>query len=157
MADVYPDEGCDLILASFPKGATPPATLYVGMFTSSGGPTSVPPRNATLAALPAGFAEVSTAGWSTYARQPVTAASWSAPASGTLWGVSGRIVTGPQVSFPLPTGIYTPADPIVGFLVADSLTGGKAVYYSNFADLTPIVTLAIGDSVRVTPQLLMGS
>jgi hypothetical protein len=157
VADIFPDEGLDVILGGFPKGVVP-ATLYVGLFTSSHGPSSVPPSSQVLAGGPAnGYGEVQVAGWSTYARQPVQASQWGAAAAATIWGLVGRAVTGPQVTFPTATGIYNPTDPIVGYLIADALTGGHAVLYSNFDDLTPITVLAIGDTVKVTPKLGMGN
>ena len=34
MAEIFPNEGLDLIYAGYPKGATGPANTWLGLFTS---------------------------------------------------------------------------------------------------------------------------
>lgn len=155
MAAVYPTEGLDVLLAAFPKG-TVPATLYVGLFTSSNGSTSVPDVTALLASLSGGFAEVDDSEWTTYERQAVAEGSWSAPFDAVLWTVTGRQVNSPQLTFPATSGTYLPADPVVGYFVADALTAGHAIVYSNFADTVPIPGLTPGDDVKLTAGMGFG-
>jgi hypothetical protein len=156
MADTFPDEGLDLILAQVPK--VWPANTYIGLWTSAAGGSTAPAANATIAAMGTNYAEVATAGWSTYARQTHAAAGWSgAIGAKTIWTVAGRGCDGTQVSFPVPTGAYNPTNPICGFMVCDGLTTGKAYFYSNFTDTTPITALAIGDTVKVTPTWGFGN
>lgn len=158
MADMFPDEGLDVILATFPRGTTTPANLYVGLFTG-GTASTVPASSATVASMGGTFAEVLTAGWSTYARQAIasTTGGWGAPGAQTIWSVTGRGVVGSQVSFNAPTSAYTPSNAINGFFIADASTAGHAVYYSNFSDTTGIASLAIGDVIKVTPTFGYGN
>lgn len=159
MSDCFPDEGLDIILAIFPRNGSNIATLYAGLFTSSNGGSAVPAASATIASMGTGYAECQTAQWSSYARQPIAAASWGAVAAKTAWGTTGRGVDAAQVSFPAPASAYNPANPICGFFIADSAAvgAGHAIYYSNFSDTAPIASLAIGDVVKVTPAFGFGN
>src|ERR1700761_8939247 len=101
MASIFPDEGLDVILGTFPRGTTTPANLYIGLFTSSNGGSAVPASGAVLAGtIGTGYAECATAGWSTYARQVIasTTSGWGAPGAQTIWTVTGRGVVGAAVS-----------------------------------------------------------
>lgn len=151
MAEIFPDEGLDVILGIFPKGGSNVTTLYVGLFTSSNGGSSVPASSATISSMGSGYAEVSTGEWTTYARCSISAGSWGSVGAKTIWSQSCRGVDGPQVSFTAPTGSYSPTNPMCGFFIADALTGGHAIYYSNFSDNSTISSLALGDVVKVTP------
>ncbi|MCA1572427.1 MAG: hypothetical protein LC798_19425 [Chloroflexi bacterium] len=134
IAENFPDEGTDYILGVIPKGATTPATLYLGLFTSQTA-TTVPAATAVLA-TGTGVTEATGSG---YARQSIAAAAWAAAS-----GASGtRRTLGPQVTF-TATGAL---GPITGFFIA---TAGVALFYANFDDGTA-VTLQNGDSLRVTP------
>lgn len=162
MADMYPDEGLDVILGVFPRGGTIPANLYVGLFTG-GSSSTVPTSAATIAAMTGTFAEVTTGsaptGWPAYARQPIasTTSGWAAPGAQTIWSVTGRGVVGGQVSYSPPVAAYSPTNAVNGFFIADAITSGHAVYYSNFSDTTGIASLAIGDVIKVTPTMGFGN
>ena len=57
MAEIFPNEGLDLIYAAVPKGATGPANTWLGLFTVWSASTV-----AGSAAVIASWAEVSVAG-----------------------------------------------------------------------------------------------
>jgi hypothetical protein len=156
MADIFPDAGLDYLLTLFPKNTvTVPTTLYLALF-KGGSATTVPTSAATLAAMTGTFAEVTTTDYPGYARVAVAAADWGAPAADAdIWGVAARAVTSAQKSFAAASSAATPTLPINGFFICTVPTGtsGVPVYFSNFDDTTGISSLAIGDIVRVTPQL----
>ncbi len=159
MADMFPDEGLDLILAVIPKNGTPPANMYAGIFTSSNGTSSVPAASATIPSMGTGYAECATGEWTTYARQTQAATAWGSPAAKTIWSVSGRGVdASAQLSFPAPSVAYNPANPMQGFFLANGSTAGAgtAYYYSNWNDMAGIASLGIGDVVKVTPTFGWG-
>lgn len=137
MAEIFPDEGLDLILSYIPKGTAPPTTLYVGLFSSQTA-TTVPANTAVLATA-TGVTEVAGTG---YARQSIAAAAWAAQSAAT----GGRKTVGPQVTF-TAGGAWSAAN---GFFISDSLTGGKAFLYANFDDGVA-VTLQNGDTLKLTP------
>lgn len=164
MADLFPDEGLDALLAIVPKQGTTPTQMFVGLYTAQGG-TSIPSNQATLAVAgnvsSQGCKEVSVTQWSTYLRITFPSGSWGAQSSSTVWSTSGRIVTGsvPAV-FPAPTGTYNPSpDSIAGFFLANAsfAFSGIAYYYSNFADTSLIASLSVGDVVKVTPTFGLGN
>lgn len=139
MAEIFPDEGLDLILGYIPKGTAPPTTLYIGLFTSQTA-TTVPASTAVLATA-TGVTEATGTG---YARQSIAAASWGAQTAAT----SGRKTTAGQVTFPaVGAGGW---GTINGFFIADSATAGKAFFYCNFDDGQSIVT-SPNDVIKVTP------
>lgn len=149
MASIIPDEGRDYLLGIVPKAGTTPATLYLGLFTS-----------ATASTVPAGTAVLATAtgvteaGYSGYARVSVASTDWGAQAADTIWSVAVRSVTASQKAFGAATA--TSAIAINGFFLATALTGGIAIYYSNFDDTTAIASLAIGDVIKITPKFGQG-
>lgn len=151
MAEIFPNEGLDYLLGIVPKGATTPATLYLGLFTG-GSAATVPGATATLAAMGGTFSEAS--GPPSYARVAVAAADWGTVGNQTIWGTAYRSVVAAQKSFQAATAPYATA--INGFFLATALTGGVAVYYSNFDDETAIASLALGDIIRVTPKFGLG-
>ncbi len=164
MADVFPDEGLDALLAIVPKLGTNPIQMFVGLYTAQGG-VSIPANNALLAVagnvFSQGCKEVSATQWTTYARQTIIAAGWGAQAASTVWSTSGRIVTASSaLTFPAPTVGYNPTpDSIAGFFLANAsfANSGLAYYYSNFGDSSLIATLSIGDLVKVTPTFGIGN
>jgi hypothetical protein len=156
-ADMFPDEGLDLLLAIVPKNGTNWTNTYVGLFTSAAGGSAVPAANATIASMGTNYAECLVAGWSTYVRQTHAATGWGAVGAKTIAGTVGRGCDGTQVSFPAPTGAYSPTNPICGFFLSDLSTNGKSIFYANFSDTTPISALAIGDIVKVTPTFGYGN
>lgn len=139
MAEIFPDEGLDVILGVIPKGGTTPATLWMGLFTSQTAST-VPAANAVLSTS-TGVTEATGTG---YARQTIAAGSWGAQAAAT----GGRKTTAGQVTFPtVGAGGW---GTITGFFVANAATAGTALFYANFDDTTAIVTSA-NDVIKVTP------
>lgn len=139
MAEIFPTEGLDYILGVIPKGATTPATLYLGLFTSQ--TASTVPANTAVLSTQTGVTETT---YTAYARQALTAATWGAIAAGT----GGRKATYPQVTF--PTVGATPGGNINGFFIATANTAGIAIFYANFDDTTAI-TPATNDIIKVTP------
>lgn len=144
MAEIIPDEGLDYILAIVPKNGTNIATTYLGLFTSQ--TASTVPASTAVLATPTGVTE---AGYTSYARQSIAAASWGTTGAKTIWTQSARGTTAGQVSFPAATATYSTA--INGFFIATASTAGIALAYSNFDDTTAVATMAIGDIVRLTP------
>jgi len=162
MADVFPNEGLDNLLAIVPKGGAAPSNTWVGLFTA-GGATSVPAATVNLSQLAGagtvGFAEVSTTLWTTYTRMTAAAGSWGGQGGSTIWSTVGRAVQGSQTAFPAPSGSYSPALPIAGFFLANALAygAGSAWYYSNFEDGSTIAGLSTGDVVKVSPGFGFGN
>lgn len=102
---------------------TPPATLYIALFT-------VTPTDA------GGGTEV-TGG--SYARQPVTAASWNAASAGVVTNAAA-------VTFPTATASW---GTVVGYAIMDASTGGNVLRYglltaSRAVASTDTFTFAIG-------------
>lgn len=152
MADMIPNEGLDYWLTVMLKAGTPPATLYVGLFT--GATANSTPLATAVLSTSTGVSEVTYGG---YARQSIAAASWGTVASQTAWGTSGRGHQAGQVSFPAATSAYSGAA-INGFFLATTLaSGGVAVLYSNFDDTTAIGSLALGDIIRITPKFVLAN
>lgn len=145
MAEIFVDEGIDVIMAIFPKNGTNLATLYLGLFTSQTGST-VPAANAVLATQ-TGMTE---AAYTSYARIAIAAASWGAQAAGSP---DGRKTVAGQVTLPTVTG--GGGTPVNGYFIADSLTVGKAICYANFAE--GVWTPAVNDVFKVTPTLNFGA
>jgi hypothetical protein len=144
LAEVIPDEGLDYILAIFPKNGSNIATTYLGLFTSQ--TASTVPAASMVLATPTGITE---AGYTSYARQSIAAASWGTTGAKTIWSQSARGTTAGQVSFPAATASYSTA--INGFFLATASTAGICLFASNFDDTTAVATMAIGDIVRCTP------
>lgn len=149
MTSIIPDEGRDYLLGIIPKAGTTPSTLYLGLFTSQTAST-VPAGTAVLATATG----VTEAGFGGYARVAVASTDWGAQAADTIWSQTVRSVTASQKSFGAATGAYPTA--INGFFLATALTGGIAIYYSNFDDTTAIASLAIGDVIKITPKFGQG-
>lgn len=146
MAEIFPDEGLDWLLAIVPKNGAGLATLYLGLFTSQTATTV--PANTMVLATPTGITE---AAYTAYARQSIASTSWGANAA--LASPVGRKTTAGQVTF--PTVGATPGGAINGFFLATAATAGICVFASNFDDLTAI-TPAAGDIIRVTPTFALG-
>jgi hypothetical protein len=144
MAEIVPDEGLDYILAIYPKNGTNIATTYLGLFTSQ--TASTVPAASMVLATPTGITE---AGYTSYARQSIAAASWGATGAKTMWSQTGRGTTASQVSFPAATATYATA--INGFFLATASTAGVCLFASNFDDVTAVASMAINDVIKVTP------
>ncbi|MCW0214377.1 MAG: hypothetical protein OJJ54_13540 [Pseudonocardia sp.] len=149
MAEIIPNEGLDYIVNLVLKAGTPPSTLYVGLFT--GATASTTPTASAVLSTATGVTE---AGYTGYARQSISSASWGTIGGQSGWSQSGRGSVGPQVSFPAATASY--ATQINGFFIATTLSsGGVALGYSNFDDSTGVATMAIGDIIKVTPTFFL--
>lgn len=138
-AEIFPNEGLDLIYGLAPKGGTGPANTWLALFTSWSASTV-----AGSAAVIASWAEVSNAG--AYARQTISSASW-----GTVGTTqSGRGSGAAQVTFATATAVW---GTINGFIVTNSLTNaaGNVWYGANFDDTTA-VPVNTNDVIKVTPS-----
>jgi hypothetical protein len=139
MAEIYPDEGLDIILEIFPRNGTNLATTYLSLFTTF--------TASTVGASTSVANDYTEPDFGSYARQSIAAASWGAIAAGT----GGRKTTAAQVTFPTAT---TPNStlPTNGFWLANQLsaTGDKCIFAANFDDTTA-VQINIADIIKVTP------
>lgn len=143
MAEIWPNEGLDLLLAVFPKNGSNYATTYIGLFTSFTASTVGTGSQGRSA-----YTEVSAAG--AYARQSIAASSWGANANGGgSANEPGRKTTAGQVTFPTATAVWGTVN---GFFVGDTSTNaaGSYFYACNFDDTTA-VTINTNDVIKVTP------
>lgn len=145
MAEIFPDEGLNAILAVWPKNGSNYATMYMGLFTSQTA-TTVPAASAVLA-TPTGVTE---AAFTNYARQSIAAASWGATAAGSP---DGRQTTAGAVSFPAVGA--TVGGAINGYFIATASTAGTAFYYCNFTE--GAITPQTGLVITVTPTIIFGA
>ena len=146
MAEIYPNEGLDAIMAIFPKAGSVLANLYLGFFTSQT-PSTVPAATAVLATA-TGVTEATGTG---YARTAIPAANWGAQAAGSP---DGRKTTASAVTTPtVGAGGWGTVN---GFFLADALTNGHAIFYANFDSGLAIPTSA-GDVITVTPFINFGA
>jgi len=139
MAEIFPNEGLDLIYAGYPKGATGPANTWLGLFTSWTASTV-----AGSGSVIASWAEVSNAG--AYVRQTISSSSW-----GTVGTTqSGRGSGAAQVTFATATAVWGTCN---GFFVANSATNaaGSVWFGANFDDVTAVV-VNTNDVIKVTPS-----
>lgn len=142
IAEIFPDEGLDVIMAIFPKNGTNLATLYLGLFTSATASTT-PARSAVLATATG----VTEATGTSYARTSLAAATWGSQATSG----SGRQSTYPQIT--MATVGAGGWGTVNGFFIADALTNGHAIYYANFDDTLAIIT-SVSDIIKITPSIL---
>lgn len=146
IAELFPNEGLDLLLGIVPKGGATLATLYLGLWTTGGTNNTVPVATAVLATQTG----VGEAAYPSYARQAIAASSWGAISTQTVWAqANARACAAAQQTFPAATGAYATA--INGFFLSNALSGGVALFYSNFDDTTAIAAMALGDIVKVIP------
>ena len=139
MAEIFPNEGLDLIYAGYPKGATGPANTWLALFTSWTASTV-----AGSAATVASWSEVANAG--AYVRQTISSASWGTVGTSQ----SGRGSGAAQVTFATATAVWGTVN---GFFIANSATqgAGNAWFGANFDDTTA-VTVNTNDVIKVTPS-----
>lgn len=146
MAEIFPDEGLNALLAIFPKNGANLASLWLGFFTSQTAST-VPGASAVLSTL-TGVTEATGTG---YARTQILAAAWGANAAGTP---DGRKTTASATATPaVGAGGWGTLN---GFFLASASTVGTAIYYSNFASGLAIPT-SVGDVITVTPYIEFGA
>jgi hypothetical protein len=143
MAEIFPDEGLNIVLGQFPKNDTRITVLSLCLFTSQTASTVITSGQT--------IANVTETVYTSYARQSLATATWGAQGAGT----GGRLSTYPQVTFPT---VGTTGATINGFFLGwDTGAGGtatptKCVAQANFDDVTA-VTLATGDIIKVTPTV----
>jgi hypothetical protein len=138
VAEIFPNEGLDLIYGGFPKGGTGPANTWLGLFTAYTASTV-----GSSAAVIASWTEVAVAG--AYVRQTISSASW-----GTVGTTqSGRGSAAAQVTFATATAVWGTVN---GFVIGNNATGGTGVVYfgANFDDVTA-VAINTNDVIKVTP------
>lgn len=141
MAEIFPDEGLDLVLGQVPKNTTRITTFSLGLFTSQ--------TASTVITSGQGIANITETTYTSYARQALATATWGAVAAGT----GGRKTTYPQVTFPT---VGATGATINGFFIGwDSGAGGTGtptvcVGQANFDDLAA-VPLNTNDVIKVTP------
>jgi len=140
MAEIFPNEGLDLIYAGFPKGGGGPANTWIGLFTGYTASTV----GTSIATVTATWTEVTAAG--AYVRQTISSASW-----GTVGTTqSGRGSAAAQVTFTTATAVWGTVN---GFIVTNSLSTALGIVYygANFDDTTAVV-INTNDIIRVTPS-----
>lgn len=137
MAEIWPDEGLDIVLEIFPRGGTNLTQTFLTLFTSFSASTV-----GTAGQLADAYTEPS---GGAFARQTITSGQWGAIAAGT----GGRKTTAAQITFPTATAVW---GTINGFWLANQLSasGDKAVFAANFDDTTA-VTINTNDIIKVTP------
>lgn len=144
MAEIWPNEGIDLVLANagFATSGVSPVNTWLALFNTFTASTV-----GTSASVALSYTEP---GAGSYARQTISSASWGAIGSTT----SGRTSACAQVSFPVATAAYT-GGALNGFWLANSLTVGKTYFAANFDDTTA-VTINSSDQIKVTPTVILG-
>lgn len=146
MAEIFPDEGLDVVLGQWPKNDTRITTHSLCLFTSQTASTVI-----TSGQTVSNITETT---YTSYARQALATATWGAQAAGT----GGRKTTYPQITFPTLGSAATLNGVFMGW---DTGAGGtatptKAVAQANFDDVTAIAG-QINDIVKVTPTVQFNS
>lgn len=113
---------------------TPPASVYLALFTSS--PTD---NNTTTG-------ELTTLNSPGYARVQVTPAGWSAPAAG-----SGASTSSNSNALEFPEATNNWAGPITHFGIYDAASGGNLLYHGALASSR---TIGTGDVLRFSAGAL---
>jgi hypothetical protein len=147
MAEIFPDEGLDLVINTMFKGGTQDTTLFVGLFTSQT-PTTVPARTATGGASPSGWTEMA-ASSGTYARIAIATGDWGANATN---GNGRRSTLSAAKQF---TG-FVGAAAANGFFIATNSAAGAGdtiLYFSNFDSGVARTFAAVGDQLNLTPRV----
>lgn len=139
MAEIWPDEGLDLVLGIFPKNGTNAATTYIGLFTAFTASTV-----GTAGQTRSAYTQVS---GGAYAHQSIAASSWGSAAAGS----GGRQVVAGQVTFPTATAVWGTVN---GFMLLNTSTAAAGSVYMacNFDDTTA-VTINTNDVIKVTPTI----
>jgi hypothetical protein len=136
-AEVWPDEGLDMVLAVFPKNGTNYTQSFIGLFTSF--------TASTVGTSGSVMNDYTDPSGGSYARQAIAAASWGSAAAGT----GGRKVVAGQVTFPTATAVWGTVN---GFMIVDTTAtaSDKCFMACNFDDTTA-VTINTNDVIKVTP------
>lgn len=159
---VFPAEGLDYLLGVVPKGGTTPATLYLGLFTTSWATIQGYGLTNTSITLNGGTYPVTELSTSTgYATRPsLAAATWGAATAGTTT-IGANTINVRQSTYgsaiTITNGSAGTWTGVNGMFIATSATVGQAsgsgttvLWYAPFSDAST-VTLAPGDSVSITP------
>lgn len=134
-AEIFPDEGLDMIFAVVPKNGTAPANTWLALFTAYSA--------STVGSNVAHAASLSEPSGGAYARQTIAAASW-----GTVGATqSGRGTGAAQVTFATATAVWGTVN---GFAIMSSLQTGAIWNMCNFDDVTA-VAINTNDVIKVTP------
>lgn len=141
MAEIWPDEGLDIVLEIFPRGGTNLTTTFLALFTAFTASTV-----GTAAQTGGAYTEPSYSGTS-YDRQTVVSGSWGAVGAGT----GGRKSTASQLTFKTAQASWGTVN---GFWLANqaATSGNKCVMAANFDDTTA-VTINTNDIIKVTPTI----
>lgn len=137
MAEIFPDEGLDIVIGQWPSNATRLSTTYLCLFTSQTA-TTVITSGQTLT-------NITETSYTNYARQSLAAATWGAQAAGS----GGRKTTYSQITFPT---VGASGATINGFFIGDATPPVKAIGQANFDDLAA-VPLNTNDVIKVTPTV----
>jgi hypothetical protein len=139
VAEIWPDEGLDLVLTIFPKSGADLTTTYIALFTAF--------TASTVGASSSVANDYTEPGAGAYARQSIADSAWGAVAAGT----GGRKTTAGQVTFPTASGSW---GTINGFWIANQLSasGDTAIMAANFDDTTA-VPINTNDVIKVTPTM----
>lgn len=163
---VFPNEGLDYSLNIFPRATqTVPTNLYVGLFTTSWSTIlgyGLTNTNITLGTGTYPVAELASVTGYT-ARYTVPSTAWQTPTTGTVVigantiKVEQTTTTGSGTTITFTNSGSSAWSPVYGIFIATAATVGQAsgagttvIWYAPFSDLNP-VTLAVGDSLTVTP------
>lgn len=139
MAEIFPVEGLDAILAVIPKNGANYSQLWMGLFTSQTASTVIT-RAQTLAG------NITEPSGGAYARQSIASSSWGSQTDDTT---VGRKVVAGQVTFPTATATWGTVN---GFFIASASASGVCIFQANFDDVTAIV-VNTNDVVKVTPTV----
>lgn len=139
-AEIWPEEGLDILLEIFPRGGTNLTTTYLSLFTAFTATTvGTGGQAADAYTEPSG---------GSYARQAIVSGSWGAIADVST---TGRKTTASQVTFPTATASWGAVN---GFWLANQLSasGDKCIFAANFDDDTAS-TVNTNDVLKVTPAI----
>lgn len=140
MAQIFVDDGLDVLLGQWPKNDTRETTANLCLFTSQTAST-VQGHTGNLAGL-------TETAYTSYARQSMATATWGALSE---WPTNaGRQTTYPQVTFPT---VGATGATINGFFISNG-ANLKLIAQANWSDVTA-VTLATNDVIKVTPTVVL--
>lgn len=140
MAEIFPDEGLDVILEIFPRGGANLTTTYLSLFTAF--------TASTVGASTSVANDYTEVDFGSYARLSVLASDWASIAAGS----GGRKTTAAQKTF--ATATSNASTTVKGFWLANQLsaTGDKCIFAANFDDTTA-VQINTNDVIKVTPTI----
>ncbi len=141
MAEIFPDEGLDIILGQFPKNDTRLTSVYLCLFESQTA-TTVMTSGQTIA-------DVTETDYTDYARQALATATWGAAAAGT----GGRKTTYSQITFPT---VGVSGATINGFFIGNATPPTKVIAQANF-DSGIARVVVTNDVLKVTPTIQFNS